>query len=59
MTANVLDLLHDERALGLGRDVVEQLGDRREIPAGEDVMVDEAVTVVSIILSFFSGPPWR
>lgn len=42
VAANIFDVLDNERALGLGGDVVEQLGDGRQVAAGEYVMGDEA-----------------
>ncbi|KAL2258911.1 hypothetical protein VTK26DRAFT_7591 [Humicola hyalothermophila] len=50
MAADVLDLFHNQRTPGCGRDVVEQLSDGREVAAGKDVTVDEATTEYAVCL---------
>ncbi len=51
MAADVFDMLDNEGPLGLDGDVVQQLGDRRQISAGEDVLVDETGSLVSMALT--------
>ena len=59
MAADVLDVFHDERAVGLGGDVIQQLGDGREIPTWEYVVVDETVpqSAQLFVPSFLSPTP--
>lgn len=45
MWADVLDLFDNERSVGLGRDVVDQLRDRWEVSSREYVVVNEATAV--------------
>jgi hypothetical protein len=45
VAADVLNLLDDKSAFGLGGDMVDQLSGRGEVPAWEDIMVDEALGV--------------
>lgn len=39
--ANILDLLHDQSALGLSGNMVKQLCDGRKIATREDIVVDK------------------
>lgn len=43
MASDVQNSLDDQSPLGLSTDVADQLGYRRKVAAGEDVVVDETV----------------
>lgn len=43
VASDIANLLHNKCPLRFDADVVDQLRDRREVAAREDVMVDEAV----------------